>query len=127
MAEAWDRTKDAASIASLELFIANYKDTYYAGLARLRLEELRKFKAFSMAMPVTLRLQNTFYTSDASSRDLNDIVQELTTLSGGKVQINLYPAAAIVPIFGVLDALDIGNLDAAWIMPVLRQGTRQLQ
>jgi formylglycine-generating enzyme required for sulfatase activity len=41
-AEAWNATKDTTSIAVLELFIASYKDTYYAGLARLRIEELKK-------------------------------------------------------------------------------------
>jgi formylglycine-generating enzyme required for sulfatase activity len=40
--EAWDRTKDTASIAALEAFIARYKDTYYAVLARLRIDELKK-------------------------------------------------------------------------------------
>jgi len=41
-AEAWVATKDTASIPALELFIASYKDSYYAGLARLRIEELKK-------------------------------------------------------------------------------------
>jgi hypothetical protein len=44
-AEAWDRTKDSTSIAALELFISRYKDTYYAGLALLRIEELKKKQA----------------------------------------------------------------------------------
>ena len=41
-AEAWDRTKDTTSVAALELFMAAYQNTYYAGLARLRIEELKK-------------------------------------------------------------------------------------
>jgi TPR repeat protein len=41
-AEAWDRAKDTTSIAALELFITRYKDTYYADLARLRIQELSK-------------------------------------------------------------------------------------
>jgi formylglycine-generating enzyme required for sulfatase activity/uncharacterized caspase-like protein len=41
-AEAWDRTKDTTSIAALEVFLARFKDTYYADLARLRIKELRK-------------------------------------------------------------------------------------
>jgi uncharacterized caspase-like protein len=40
-AEAWDRTKDTTSVAALELFITRYKGSYYAGLARLRVEELK--------------------------------------------------------------------------------------
>jgi formylglycine-generating enzyme required for sulfatase activity/uncharacterized caspase-like protein len=41
-AEAWDRTKDTMSIALLETFIARYKDTYYADLARARIEDIKK-------------------------------------------------------------------------------------
>ena len=41
-AEAWDRTKDTGNIADLELFIARYNDTYYAGLARLLVQELKQ-------------------------------------------------------------------------------------
>jgi formylglycine-generating enzyme required for sulfatase activity len=48
-AEAWDRTKDTTSIAALEAFLARFKDTYYADLARLRLEELKQQVA--MATP----------------------------------------------------------------------------
>jgi formylglycine-generating enzyme required for sulfatase activity len=43
-AEAWDRTKDTTSIAALELFVASYKGTYYAGLARLRIDDLKAAK-----------------------------------------------------------------------------------
>jgi hypothetical protein len=40
--QAWDRMKDTKSIQALEAFISRYKDTYYADLARLRMEELKK-------------------------------------------------------------------------------------
>src|SRR5262249_49713867 len=39
--EVWTVVKDTTSIAALELFIERYKDTYYASLARLRIEELK--------------------------------------------------------------------------------------
>src|SRR5262249_5341026 len=41
-AEAWTIVKDTTSIAALEAFIARFKDTYYADLARLRVEDLKK-------------------------------------------------------------------------------------
>jgi secreted trypsin-like serine protease len=41
-AEAWDRTKDVTNIAALEVFIARYASSYYADLARLQIEELKK-------------------------------------------------------------------------------------
>src|SRR5262245_8167224 len=47
--EAWTVVKDTTSIAALELFIERYKDTYYAGLARLRIEELKTKVALAVS------------------------------------------------------------------------------
>ena len=41
-AQAWDRAKDATNVAVLEEFLARYKETFYAHLARARIEELKK-------------------------------------------------------------------------------------
>jgi formylglycine-generating enzyme required for sulfatase activity/uncharacterized caspase-like protein len=49
-AEAWDRTKDTASITVLEAFIARYKDTFYAELARAQLDKLKE-KQVAVAVP----------------------------------------------------------------------------
>ena len=44
-AEAWDRSKDAVSIAELEAFIRRFGDTYYGDLAKVRLTELKQAAA----------------------------------------------------------------------------------
>src|SRR5262245_51894192 len=49
-AEAGDRTKDTASIAVLEAFIARYKDTFYAELALAQLDKLKE-KQIAVAVP----------------------------------------------------------------------------
>jgi formylglycine-generating enzyme required for sulfatase activity len=41
-AEAWDRTKDTTNIVVLEAFIARFKDTFLAELARARIDELKR-------------------------------------------------------------------------------------
>jgi general L-amino acid transport system substrate-binding protein len=41
-AEAWAAAKDTTSIAVLEDFITRYRDSFYAGLARARVDELKK-------------------------------------------------------------------------------------
>src|SRR5262249_10022671 len=41
-ADARSAAKDKKSIAVLEDFVARYKDTFYAGLARARIEELKR-------------------------------------------------------------------------------------
>src|SRR4029077_3335108 len=48
-AEAWGATKDATSIAVLEAFAARYKESFYADLARSRIDELRKGQAGGIA------------------------------------------------------------------------------
>jgi len=40
-AEVWDRAKETSNVRVLEAFIARYKDTFYAELARARIEELK--------------------------------------------------------------------------------------
>src|SRR5262245_46869955 len=46
-AEAWGATKDSTNTAVLEAFIARYKDTFYAELARARIEEIKKSQVTS--------------------------------------------------------------------------------
>jgi uncharacterized caspase-like protein len=41
-ADAWAAAKDTKSIAVLEDFVARYKETFYAALARARIEDLRR-------------------------------------------------------------------------------------
>jgi uncharacterized caspase-like protein len=41
-AEAWAATRDTRSVALLEAFVLRYRDTFYAELARARIEELRR-------------------------------------------------------------------------------------
>src|SRR5262249_49682207 len=48
-AEAWGATKDTLSIAVLEAYILRYKDTFYAELARVRIDELRKQQTAAVA------------------------------------------------------------------------------
>jgi formylglycine-generating enzyme required for sulfatase activity len=50
-AEAWDRAKDATNIAVLETFIARFKDTFYADLARARIEDLKKHQVAVVVPP----------------------------------------------------------------------------
>jgi uncharacterized caspase-like protein len=51
VAEAWAAAKDMNSIPALEDFIIRYKDTYFAYLAGLRLEELKKQQQVAAAPP----------------------------------------------------------------------------
>jgi len=48
---AWSSAKDTTSIAVLEAFIARYKDSFYAELARARIAELKKQQQTALAPP----------------------------------------------------------------------------
>ena len=61
----WDRTKDTTDDAVLEAFIARYKETFYADLARARLEELSK-RRVAAATPDPSPTQSTKDPFDGS-------------------------------------------------------------
>jgi uncharacterized caspase-like protein len=50
-AEAWDRAKNTTDTAVLDAFQARYKDTFYAELARSRIEEMKR-KVVAAAPPI---------------------------------------------------------------------------
>src|SRR5262249_448140 len=141
-AQAWAAAGQSTDPAVLEAFIKHYGDTFYGTLARSRLAELKRQQVavaeppkapspptaiyspgstaqrFTMASPLTIRLGDTFPTADTSSRNpLDAIVNDLTTLSGGNLKIDLLPANAVAPAFQMLDVVSNGTLDAAWTAP----------
>src|SRR5262245_50779453 len=74
---------------------------------------------FAVLSPLTIRLQDTFRSTDTGTRDpLNDVTRSLTTLSDGKLKVELLAAGSIVPAFQALDAVHAGVLDAAWTNPL---------
>jgi len=50
--EAWSATRDTTSIGVLDAFIARYRDTFYAALARARMEDLKKLNDLPLSSPV---------------------------------------------------------------------------
>ncbi len=66
-AEAWNATKETTNIAALELFMGRYKETYFADLARLRIEELKKQRvAVTPSQP--LIPANVFFKGQTASQ-----------------------------------------------------------
>src|SRR5262245_10227094 len=141
-AQAWAAAERSTDPTVLEAFIKHYGETFYGTLARSRLAELKRQQVavaeppkapspptaissagstaqrFTMATPLTIRLGDTFPTGDTSSRNhLYAIVNDLTTLSGGNLKIDLLPANAVAPAFQMLDVVSNGALDAAWTVP----------
>jgi TRAP-type mannitol/chloroaromatic compound transport system substrate-binding protein len=138
-AQAWIAAEKSSDPDILEAFIKHYGDTFYGATARSKLVELKKrqamltetpttppspaqpaaeARAFELAKAFTIKLQDSFVTKDPSTREpLDAVAKDLTELSGGKLKVNLLPAGSVVPAFQILDAIDSGALDAAWVSP----------
>ena len=54
-AEAWGAVKDSTSVAALEAYVARYKDTFYAELARQRIDDLKKQQVAVATTPPAAR------------------------------------------------------------------------
>src|SRR5262249_24151994 len=50
-AQSWAAIKDTTNIVALELFIGRYKDTFFAELARARIDELKKQQVVVVTPP----------------------------------------------------------------------------
>jgi hypothetical protein len=75
-AEAWAAAKDTKSIAVLEDFVARYKETFYAGLARARIEELRRQTTVSVPGGTKNTFQEPHNTRDTLRDSLYRAIME---------------------------------------------------
>jgi TRAP-type mannitol/chloroaromatic compound transport system substrate-binding protein len=63
--------------------------------------------------PVTMRWQSTWPTKDIFHEFALDFAKKINDMTGGDLKIDVLPAGAVVPAFGVLDAVSKGTLDGA--------------
>ncbi|MHB8909333.1 MAG: TRAP transporter substrate-binding protein [Syntrophales bacterium] len=63
--------------------------------------------------PITMRWQSTWPTKDIFHEYALDFAQKINDMTGGDLKIEVLPAGAVVPAFGVLDACSKGTLDGA--------------
>jgi TRAP-type mannitol/chloroaromatic compound transport system substrate-binding protein len=59
-----------------------------------------------------MRLQSTWPSKDIFHEFAQDIAKKVNDMSGGDLRIDVLPAGAVVPAFGLLDAVSSGTLDA---------------
>ena len=59
-ADAWNATKESSSLALLDAFAARYSDTFFAELARARIDELKSASAPSRASALEQDAAGTF-------------------------------------------------------------------
>jgi TRAP-type mannitol/chloroaromatic compound transport system substrate-binding protein len=63
--------------------------------------------------PVTMRWQSTWPQKDIFHEFALDYAHKVNDMTGGDLKIEVLPAGAVVPAFGVLDAVSKGTLDGA--------------
>jgi len=61
--------------------------------------------------PITMRWQSTWPAKDIFHEYANDFAKKVNDMTGGALRIEVLPAGAVVPAFGLLDAVSKGTLD----------------
>ena len=61
--------------------------------------------------PITMRWQSTWPSKDIFHEYALDFAKKVNDMTGGDLKIEVLPAGAVVPAFGLLDAVSKGTLD----------------
>ena len=61
--------------------------------------------------PITMRWQSTWPAKDIFHEYALDFAKKVNDMTGGDLKIDVLPAGAVVPAFGLLDAVSKGTLD----------------
>ena len=77
-----------------------------AGAATLGFPMLAKAQG-----PISMRWQSTWPAKDIFHEYANDFAKKVNDMTGGELKIEVLPAGAVVPAFGLLDAVSKGTLD----------------
>jgi len=61
--------------------------------------------------PISMRWQSTWPSKDIFHEFAQDFAKKINDMTGGDLKIEVLPAGAVVPAFGLLDAVSEGTLD----------------
>jgi TRAP-type mannitol/chloroaromatic compound transport system substrate-binding protein len=67
--------------------------------------------AKGQATPIAMRWQSTWPAKDIFHEYATDFAKKVNDMTGGELKIEVLPAGAVVPAFGLLDAVSKGTLD----------------
>ncbi|MBM3378298.1 MAG: TRAP transporter substrate-binding protein [Betaproteobacteria bacterium] len=70
----------------------------------------------------TFRFQSTWPAKDIFHEYANDFAKKVNDMTGGELRIEVLPAGAVVPAFGLLDAVSKGTLDGGHGVVVYHYG-----
>ena len=95
----------AKSVASRRKFLTGAAAT--TGAAALAFPMVAK----AQVTPITMRWQSTWPAKDIFHEYALDYAKKVNDMTGGELKIDVLPAGAVVPAFGLLDAVSKGTLD----------------
>jgi TRAP-type mannitol/chloroaromatic compound transport system substrate-binding protein len=72
--------------------------------------------------PVSMRWQSTWPSKDIFHEYALDFAKKVNDMTGGELRIEVLPAGAVVPAFGLLDAISSGTLDGGHGVSVYHYG-----
>ena len=72
--------------------------------------------------PISMRFQSTWPSKDIFHEYANDFAKKINDMTGGDLKIEVLPAGAVVPAFGLLDAVTKGTLDGGHGVVVYHYG-----
>ncbi|OGP75552.1 MAG: C4-dicarboxylate ABC transporter [Deltaproteobacteria bacterium RBG_16_49_23] len=72
--------------------------------------------------PISMRWQSTWPTKDIFHEFALDFAKKVNDMTGGDLKIEVLPAGAVVPAFGLLDAVSKGTLDGGHGVVVYHYG-----
>ena len=75
--------------------------------------------------PITVRWQSTWPQKDIFHEYALDYAKKVNDMTGGDLKIEVLPAGAVVPAFGLLDAVSKGTLDGGHGVLVYHYGKQQ--
>jgi TRAP-type mannitol/chloroaromatic compound transport system substrate-binding protein len=72
--------------------------------------------------PISMRWQSTWPAKDIFHEYAGDFAKKVNDMTGGDLKIEVLPAGAVVPAFGLLDAVSSGTLDGGHGVVVYHYG-----
>ncbi len=104
--------------ASRREFLAKASVAAVGGAAALATPNIAK----AQGGPISLRFQSTWPSKDIFHEFANDFAKKVNDMTGGDLKIEVLPAGAVVPAFGLLDAVSSGTLDGGHGVVVYHYG-----
>src|SRR5581483_6744133 len=78
--------------------------------------------AIAQTGPISMRWQSTWPSKDIFHEYALDYAKKVNDMTGGELKIEVLPAGAVVPAFGLLDAVSKGTLDGGHGVVVYHYG-----